>query len=243
VSAPVIDLTHAGTSAEAWRAVVEAMEPFSIDPSVHLRLVVVAPHPDDETLGVGGLMSQAAVLDVPIVVVSVTDGEASSDQVGLAEIRQAELEAALRFTVPSGNCSIMRCGFADGRVATSRDELANILQDDVLAGDLVLAPLYCDGHPDHDAAGSAASTLADRDDIQLAYYPIWAWHWHEPSVSVISIAGHRVDLTVDDVDAKIRALGCFGSQTGGADPVLPQHFLGRFDASYEVVVPSLPPIR
>src|SRR6202008_2455796 len=39
------------------------------------RLLVLAPHPDDETLGTGGLLSRAARLAIATEVVFVTDGD------------------------------------------------------------------------------------------------------------------------------------------------------------------------
>jgi LmbE family N-acetylglucosaminyl deacetylase len=39
------------------------------------KMVVIAPHPDDEVLGAGGLIAAQAFLGVEIVVVAVTDGE------------------------------------------------------------------------------------------------------------------------------------------------------------------------
>ena len=42
------------------------------------RLVVLAPHPDDEVLGCGGLMMQAATAKFNVTVFAVTDGEAQS---------------------------------------------------------------------------------------------------------------------------------------------------------------------
>jgi LmbE family N-acetylglucosaminyl deacetylase len=38
-------------------------------------LLVLAPHPDDEALGTGGLLQAAALLGVPVRVVFATNGE------------------------------------------------------------------------------------------------------------------------------------------------------------------------
>ena len=43
------------------------------------RAVVVAPHPDDEVLSVGGLLAQLADIGARIEVIAVTDGTASHD--------------------------------------------------------------------------------------------------------------------------------------------------------------------
>ena len=41
------------------------------------RLVVVAPHPDDEILGAGGLLAATARAGRDLLLVAVTDGQAS----------------------------------------------------------------------------------------------------------------------------------------------------------------------
>lgn len=69
----------AGTPEAAWRAA-----PFlSALPRVTLpqllqgsqRLVVVAPHPDDEVLGCGGLIAAARAAGMPVLIIALTDGE------------------------------------------------------------------------------------------------------------------------------------------------------------------------
>ncbi|HHW15492.1 MAG TPA: PIG-L family deacetylase [Firmicutes bacterium] len=74
------------------------------------RLLVVAPHPDDETLGAGGLIQAARQAHVPVQVVVVTNGDGSTpaaakltkalfvtaiDRIKLGHVRQAETLAAM----------------------------------------------------------------------------------------------------------------------------------------------------
>lgn len=236
--APLIDLTHEGTPAADWRPRVDSMPTWRADPTRHRRIVVVAPHPDDETLGCGGIIAEAAAMGLEVVVVSLTDGEASSDEPGLGDRRHRELIAALDELAPARNSTIVRCGLPDGQLTANADRIAAILEQTVVAGDLVFAPLDCDGHPDHDAAGAAVRPFIDRADVEVLHYPIWAWHWHDPSESVVASAGRRVEISPAAAAAKARALRCFTSQLTGAQPVLPSHFVDRFDTPMEVVVPT-----
>ena len=56
---PRIDLSHSGVPEAAWLPVLRALpgrRPGALFASAS-RLVVVTPHPDDETLGVGGIIA------------------------------------------------------------------------------------------------------------------------------------------------------------------------------------------
>lgn len=91
------------------------------------RLLILAPHPDDETLGTGGLISQARQLGIPVRVVFLTNGDGSgSTQIGetlrrgkrqtfleLAAMRQGEATAALQ-NLGVAPEDIVFLGFPDG---------------------------------------------------------------------------------------------------------------------------------
>ena len=64
--------------------------------------IVLAPHPDDETLGAGGLVAKLCRAAVPVTIVAITDGEhAYADTPNLGEIRVLEQTEALhRLGVP-----------------------------------------------------------------------------------------------------------------------------------------------
>ena len=53
------------------------------------RTIVISPHPDDETLGLGGFIAHQTALGSQVIVFAVTDGEkAYSDYPGLGALRQ-----------------------------------------------------------------------------------------------------------------------------------------------------------
>ncbi|WCO67789.1 PIG-L family deacetylase [Iamia majanohamensis] len=200
------------------------------------RCVVVAPHPDDETLGVGGLVGAMGAAGREVRVVAVTDGEASHpDQPGLACRRRREQQRALRLL--GWRVAVDRLGLADGQVADEVDALVAALRDRVDGASLLVAPWRGDGHPDHDAAGRAAAAVAEEAGIRLLSYPVWLWQWADEE-ALAGLALRRLDLPPSLRRAKAQAVACFRSQTedGGDGPVLTDAVRARAAWPWEVVV-------
>jgi LmbE family N-acetylglucosaminyl deacetylase len=236
---PRVDLRHAGVPERAWSAPLRALPAANPATLAHerARLVVVAPHPDDETLGTGGIIAALATDSVPVLVVSVTDGEAAP--VGcdrLAAVRRGELREALHRLAPAA--TVGRLALPDGEVAGREDELVDRLGEVFAASDVVLAPHPSDGHPDHDACGRAAVAAARRVGARCWTYPVWAWHWHDPAASELARDGVRIVLPLAAWEAKQSAIGCYRSQLAGHAPVVPAFAMPRYRRPFEVVVPA-----
>lgn len=207
------------------------------------HVVVVAPHPDDEILGAGGLLRASARAGLGMSIVAVTDGEAShpgSAWTGerLATRRRNESADALSRLGLIG-VDVQRCAIADGAVAESEADLATALTGLLDRTTLCLATWRHDGHPDHDATGRAAAAAAAASGARLIEYPIWAWHWATPDGGLPLDRARRLDLSDDDRRAKARAITAFTSQIaplgpGAADRiVLPPAIRARFGRRFE----------
>jgi LmbE family N-acetylglucosaminyl deacetylase len=236
-----------GTPEETWRrsGCIDDRPEWSI-PAVS-SVVVVAPHPDDETLGDGGLLQRLKASGASIEVVAVTDGEASHagsptitpDR--LAAWRADERDLALA-RLGLDDVSVTRLRLADGRVEHRVGELSEALAVRLGPDCLCLAPWCHDGHPDHDACGRAARTAAVATGARLAEYPVWAWHWATPDGGEIPAErARRVELTEGERDRKSWAIEAFQSQlvaSGPAaqdGPILPGPIVRRFRRRYELV--------
>jgi LmbE family N-acetylglucosaminyl deacetylase len=199
-------------------------------------VLVVAPHPDDETLAIGGLLAELRSRDVAVHVLAVTDGEAShAGDPDVARLRRLEQVAAMRELgidqLPE------RLGMPDSAVAAHVDELRRVIEARARPGTVVLAPWEHDGHTDHDACGLAARQAADGSGAALLSYPVWAWQWAEiADLEVLDL--RRTTLGVDARAAKARALACYPSQTTEeADPaILSAATLVRFARPWEAVI-------
>ena len=178
-----------GTSAGSWRA--HPRWPDASDPDSLLagrsRLVVLAAHPDDETLGAGALVAAAAGRGMRVELVVLTDGEGSHPNSptwtpqDLAARRRGEATAAAEALGTAVDLTLL--GLPDGGLAGTQEEAVTRALVDRL-GDardvLLLAPWRRDGHPDHEAAGRAAAAAAVRTGARLLEYPVWFWHWAGP---------------------------------------------------------------
>ena len=234
--------THVGpgTPVSAWRRHPEwaTGDPVSLE-GVR-RLVVVAAHPDDESLGAGGLIASARRLGVPVIIVAATDGEGSHPDSPtlqpdeLAALRRGEgIVAAGLLGVEEPN--VHRLGLPDGGVSTHQEPLTTAIVEVVGEGrgTVVVAPWRRDGHPDHEAAGRAAGAAARRTGADLWEFPIWFWHWARPDDAPWALL-HPFVLDEAAAGAKARAIQAHASQVSplstlaGDETLLPAELLAHF---------------
>ena len=154
-----------GTAEEAWESWLELRHLPAVSPQAWRSVVVVAAHPDDEVLGVGGTMALLAAGGTRLRLIAVTDGEAShpdADPEAIGRTRTAESAAALAaLGVP--DIEVVRLRFPDTGLAAREDELAARLRELCAGFEVCLAPWEADAHADHEAAGRAARRAARRD--------------------------------------------------------------------------------
>jgi LmbE family N-acetylglucosaminyl deacetylase len=150
------------------------------------RLVVVAPHPDDEVLACGGLIAQHAQSGGRTLVVAVSDGEASHhgsasarSPLQLGALRRGESAEGLR-RLGAHDATVLRLGVPDGQLAAHLGTIERSLARELRASDVVVVTWRLDGHPDHEAAGRAAADACRAAGCRLLEAPVWMWHWAAP---------------------------------------------------------------
>ncbi|CAN7271940.1 PIG-L family deacetylase [Knoellia sp. LjRoot47] len=186
------------------------------------RLLVVAAHPDDECLGVGGLIADACDSGIEVVVLVLTDGENShpaSPTVAPARMRaRRAIEADRAVAVLAPGARVVHAGLPDGDLAARHDQVVEQVRALVGPRTLVLAPWSADGHPDHDAAGRAAAEAVGTDAATgLAHYLVWLWHWSEPD----DLPWDRavvLDASLTATTRAARALGEHHTQVAALSP-------------------------
>ena len=241
-----------GTPEEAWTAVLTTVGRDPATLQGVRRLVVVSAHPDDETLGAGGLIATAAAAGLDVHLLCVSDGQGSHPRSpthtpeALAA-RRAEEYAAAAGELGVGAASLTRLGLPDGALADHVATVTTALVDLIGDGrDTVLASTWTeDGHPDHEAVGRAAAAAARRTDAEHWQFPAWFWHWAAPGDARLRTF-RSFPLTVEARDAKSRAVAAHASQVAplssapGDETLLDAAFLAHFARDHEwfVVAPG-----
>lgn len=217
--------------------------------------LILAPHPDDESLGCGGLIAAASARGRPPVVAVLTDGteaEAGIDDGGapvlLRTRREAETRAAIDLLgLPRERLHFL--GLSHARLPQSGAGFEQVVEH--LVGlarrygvDTVCTTWQHDPHVDHAAAYWIGAAVARRLGAKLRSYPVWIWTQNAPrDLAVEDIAGWRLDITAD-LPRKRRAIAAHASQCTARvedDPDgcrLSTEVLHVFDRSFEVFLLS-----
>lgn len=149
--------------------------PFYASPPPGTRVLVLAPHPDDETLGCGGSLRLLVNQGRAVRVVFLTKGEkAVADQAGrerYAEAREEEAKKALRILGISECCFL---GFPDRELLPRLDELREKVVSAVesFRPDILYSPSPIELHPDHRAAAALAGELNKTRGVMIAFYEL-----------------------------------------------------------------------
>jgi LmbE family N-acetylglucosaminyl deacetylase len=152
------------------------------------RLVVLAPHPDDEVLACGALLALHAARGGESLIVAVTDGEASHREAArqdlteeaLAKTRRTERERGLQ-QLDLTDKHVLSLHLPDGGVTRHESELERRIRLLLRPRDVLISPWRSDGHPDHDACGRAAARASAATGRPLWEAPVWMWHWARPN--------------------------------------------------------------
>ena len=195
------------------------------------RLLVFAPHPDDESLGTGILLQEAVAAGAAIFVVYLTDGEANpwpqralsrrwwlnaTDRQRWAKLRRREAIAALQVLgIPSPDVRFM--GWPDQGLAdllhtqptTVLAQLRYLIQEwsptDLVGTDIA------DRHRDHRALGLMIGKLFADAGTPFQEIRRWSYLVHGRSANFFREAA-VVPQSALQTDVKRRAIGCHETQ-------------------------------
>jgi LmbE family N-acetylglucosaminyl deacetylase len=191
------------------------------------RVLIVAPHPDDETLGCGGSISLLCRKGYHVKVLVISDGTGSHPNSQkypapvLQSIRSQETITALAI-LGVDRSAITFLHLKDGAIPTvtmpkfhiAKALCRNYLQETV--PDTIFLPWRLDPHSDHRATWQLiqAAILSLEMTPQVIEYPIWDWDILQQTTADLSqINGWRLDIQSVLVQ-KAKAIESYRSQLG-----------------------------
>jgi N-acetylglucosamine malate deacetylase 1 len=178
-----------------------------------LDALVVAPHPDDAELGMGGTIVAMVRQGLRVGILDLTSGEPTP--LGTHERRAAETAAA---NAALGNPWRNNLGLPNRSLEPTlvhRRALAAVFR--AVRPKLIFAPYWEDAHPDHTAATKLVedarfwSKLTKSDIPGEPFHPARILYYFSVHLRISERASFLLDIT-DTLPAKIEALECYRSQ-------------------------------
>lgn len=160
------------------------------------RVLVVAPHPDDEVIAVGGNLALHQRLGSDVLTLFVTLDPPAAD-VG----RKGEAERAARLL----GFDHRFLGFPDGSISLHEPALARVMADVIRSfrPEVIYCPFPGDHHRDHQATSASIGMAMTETGFggEVWSYEVWSCLWPNIGVDISSV-----------VDIKREAINCYASQ-------------------------------
>jgi bacillithiol biosynthesis deacetylase BshB1 len=178
-----------------------------------LDLLVVAPHPDDAEISVGGTILRSKLDGLRVGVVELTNGEPTPH--GSPEIRSRETAASTEILGLDWreNIGLPNRSLQDGLEA--RRKLAEVFR--LTRPGIILAPYWEDAHPDHVAASRLAddarfwSKLSKTDMAGERFHPPRIYYYWSIHLRIHPSSAFVLDVS-DVIETKMQAIRCYESQ-------------------------------
>lgn len=198
-------------------------------------VLVVAPHPDDETLGCGGAIALLRALGYTVRILVISDGTKSHPNSrkypkdALKELRETETRAAMSVLGAENHITFLE--LPDGAVPEMGTINFQAAVDRCHAylestnPKIILAPWRFDPHPDHRATWQILKMALGNMNVRIIEYPIWDWDLNQRQLldrdsydsGLNAGLDERIDawrLDISEVLAlKQRAIATYRSQT------------------------------
>lgn len=200
-----------------------------------LDMLVIAPHPDDAELGMGGAIAKMIDLGWKVGVLDLTDGEPTPH--GSPEIRARETRAATeQLRIPWRENLGLQNRFVEPTLE-ARAQLANVFRR--VRPRWLFAPYWEDAHPDHVAATQLVeaarfwSKLTKSDLEGDPYHPERIFYYYCVHLKHVPQPAFVLDIS-DCWERKAKAIACFESQFITGREHLQPPFLDRLrdEAAY-----------
>lgn len=178
-----------------------------------LDLLVVAPHPDDAEISVGGTILAARAAGRRVGVIDLSDGEPTPR--GTPERRAAETAAATEVLQLDWRDNLGLPNRSLQETLPARRALAEVFR--ATRPGIILAPYQEDAHPDHVAASRLVddarfwSKLTHSEMAGEPYWPGKLYYYFSIHLRTHPSPAFVFDIS-DQIEKKLEAIRCYGSQ-------------------------------
>jgi LmbE family N-acetylglucosaminyl deacetylase len=188
----------------------------------HARVLVIAPHADDEVIPCGGTLLRHRQLGNPTRVVFVTDSSAGlADAQAAQRLRDIRVKESEQVAQAMAFESVVRLDLPDGQLVRHEAPLSERLMAQIrdFQPDVIYCPFPGDGHADHQACALAVAhaTVALGWKGEIHAFEVWTTLW--PNV--------MIDVS-DQAEEKQRLIGLYASQMADRDYAAGTLGLNRF---------------
>jgi N-acetylglucosamine malate deacetylase 1 len=178
-----------------------------------LDLLVIAAHPDDAEISVGGIIIRSARAGKRVGVLDLTSGEPTPE--GTLERRRAETAAATKILGLTWRENLDLPNRSLENTLEARRLLAGVLR--TARPQIVLAPYWDDAHPDHVVASRLSedarfwAKLTRSDLPGEPFWPPRMFYYWSVHLRIHPKPAFVIDIT-DCIDAKMEAVAAYRSQ-------------------------------
>lgn len=188
-------------------------------PTDGLDVLVVAPHPDDAEISVGGTIIASLQQGLSVGVLELTDGEPTPH--GTRELRAAETQASTEVLDLTWRDNLRLPNRQLQHTLEARQKLADVFRE--VRPTTILAPYWDDAHPDHVVASELVdaarfwSKLSRTDEpgqLRLngkRYWPPRIFYYWSIHLRIHPKPAFVLDIS-STIDRKMDAIACYKSQ-------------------------------
>jgi len=210
-------------------------------------ILIIAPHPDDETFGCAGLIAQKVNNGANITVAFLTYGENSMKEVSDKEVAINRKKTSQDICDMLGVENIHYCGLIDGKIPRRgsknyKDALKIVTE---LVEKVKPKEVFCthvsEGWSDHTAAAELTKDALKYIDSNISLYYYWVWVWFSIPLKKINVLNFKDTyyLSIEDVlyEKKFAISKYLNSKDSNKKAYcgeLPKMFLKAFEWPYEV---------
>lgn len=166
------------------------------------RILVLAPHPDDESIGCGGLLLKfPSQCEVVVLTDGRYGGAPGQSNIDTIAMRRLEFEKAMKYV---GVNKYSFLGVEDGRLSKNFSKFSNL---DISRYDVIFIPAPGENHLDHSCVYEFLLRL--KPQAKIFAYEVW---------SALLAPSHYIDIS-DVIEKKKALIGCYKSQITQVDYV------------------------